>query len=194
MPEINFMPAYVRENRLYCRYFLPDEGIKVPVDDVDFPEQCIQAFNICLSAYLRSGEYELALRFDGTGCLVQRGFMRRSFSFDWKTKPFISFYKGTVKGPLNIDYAVNNVVVEGRHAVASTAQLPGTLYFDDYRHSRFYMSDNAMLPVLYKNVAKHKLCYLDGDAVVEAEQFWCEGFTVVGGNNIDEVKMSVKGQ
>lgn len=96
-PEFNYLPAYVKDNVLYCDYIFPQAGINVPVEGVDFIEQYTHVKNRSITAYLYNKGYELVLRSDGTGCFVQDGYLRRSFLYTPAADGFTVRHKGFVR-------------------------------------------------------------------------------------------------
>lgn len=192
--ESNFMPAYVKQNILYCDYLCPGKGIKVKADGIDFPEQYTQIRNDRVTAYLQNGDYELVLRFDGTGCLVQRGYLRRSFTYEVLEKTWAAGYKGMLRDDLGNLFPARYIIV-GNAAAVSVYQIPVVLWIKDYKKSAFFKDMESVLPAIYVNNVKGKICYKDQpDFVVEGKQLWSRGFKVLGGYNIGKMGMFIEGK
>lgn len=176
----NTVPAYIKDNKLYCDLLLPGTYIELNVDNIDFPEQCIHFKNDNVMCYLKSGEFEVALRFNGTGCLVQKGMLRRSFLFEMPKDYYAIEEKGSVNVD-GIDYVVKHVHLNNDTTITFTQALPITLVVKDYSKSIFTRDLRTAKPNLkYNNTKK---CFNDDDGNrIGVVQYNSRGFKVLGGN------------
>lgn len=192
-PVFNCLPAYVKDNVLHCDYLFPETGIEVAAEGIDFPEQYTHISNNRVAAYLTKGKFELVLRFDGTGCLVQNGYLRRSFLYKPLNKDWHAIQKGTVKNEVDDGFPIIYVKVND-FIVASVEYLPVSMCIKNYKSTLLFQMPGQLLPIVNVDDTRGKLCYKDTSAVLEGEQFWGKGFRVLGGYNIGRVGMFIESE
>lgn len=181
---INFLPAYVKDEKLYCEGVL-NRPIQLPKGIPDFPVQLNQVSKPNIACYLKNDDgMELALRFTKSGCLVQNKYLRSSFLLnDW---PILSLYSADV-----VAYALHadGSAIPVRHLklkpgvdIISCSALPVTILMDDYENSFLgACNKKGVQPGVYLRHKDNYLAYKDTKNLLEGVQYHAPGMCMIGG-------------
>ena len=179
----NAVPARIKDNKLYCDLLLKDKYIEVNADGIDFPEQLVNFKNDNVMCYLQNGDYEIALRFNGSGCLVQNGMLRRSFVFEPPKIGFRLFRKGSVD-ILGAQSGLFNLAIDEDTILTSITVMPVAYIVHDYKHSVF-CSNNELItfPMLTYSEYYKWMLDLNGNKVGDV-RYMTDGFKLLGGRSV----------
>lgn len=175
----NVVPAYVKEHKLICDYLPQQIIIDLPDDICDFELQHTQIGNSAIMCYLQQGDFELVLRFDGTGCYVQNGYLRRSFRFSMKSSRLYLREKGslTVDGK---SFILQHIMLNNGDAIMFTPAWPSTWLLKDFSKREFDKFKTQVRPLFYLN-NKRELVDENGVLVENVIQWSSYGFKNIGG-------------